>query len=102
MFNEKLFYEICERYGVEIREGKGRPQVYDDGVLRDITKNDIDEMFRKEDIMDTNKNEVFVECECKKNAGWLEIKENDYEIDCNNCGRIYTIKNNGEIVLKSS
>ena len=56
MFNEKLFYEICERYNVEIKEGKGKPQVYDDGVLRDLTEQDIREMFGKENkVMEDGK-----------------------------------------------
>lgn len=50
MFNEKLFYEICERYGVEIKEGNGKPQVDDNSVIRNITEQDIKDMFRKEDV----------------------------------------------------
>jgi hypothetical protein len=46
-------------------------------------------------------NKVFLECECKINAGSLDIKDYDYEIDCNNCGRVYIIKSNGETVLKT-
>ena len=43
-------------------------------------------------------NKVFVECDCEENAGWLEIKDHDYEIDCNNCGRVYLIKSSGEVI----
>lgn len=46
-------------------------------------------------------NKVFLECDCKVNAGWLEIKDHDYEIDCHNCGRVYIIKSTGETVLKT-
>ena len=46
--------------------------------------------------------QVFCECECKKNGGWLEIKDKDYKINCVNCGRIYIIKSNGEIEEQTS
>ena len=48
--------------------------------------------------MEEIKNKVFVECGCRNNAGWLDIEEKDYEIDCNNCGRVYRIKSNGEYI----
>ena len=48
LLDEKLLYEICERYNIEIAEGKGKPQVYDNGVLRDLTEQDIKDMFEKE------------------------------------------------------
>jgi hypothetical protein len=42
MFNEKLFYEICERYGVEIRDGNSKPIIkYEDGKEREVSKEDI-------------------------------------------------------------
>ena len=51
--------------------------------------------------MSINNNQVFIECECKKNGGWLDVKDNDYNIDCSNCGRVYTIKSNGQVISKS-
>lgn len=41
MFNEKLFFELCEKHGVEIRDGKGKPKIYENGIERDITSNDV-------------------------------------------------------------
>lgn len=41
MFNEKLFYEVCKKYKVEIREGKGKPKIYEDGIARYLTLNDV-------------------------------------------------------------
>lgn len=41
MFNEELFYDLCRKYEVEIREGRGKPKIYEYGIARDLTSNDV-------------------------------------------------------------
>lgn len=41
MFDEKLFYKLCDRYGVEVREGKGKPMIYENGIPREIDNQDV-------------------------------------------------------------
>ena len=45
LFDKKLIYEMCETYGIEIEEGEGNSQICDNGVLRDLTEQDIQDMF---------------------------------------------------------
>lgn len=45
MFNEKLFFELCNKYGVEVRDGKKPPMVYDKGIVKEIVKSDVYNIF---------------------------------------------------------
>lgn len=40
--------------------------------------------------------QIDVICKCKKNGGFVEIRNKDYKIDCSNCGREYIITANGK------
>lgn len=46
MFDEKLFFKLCEKYNIEVRKGKGKPMLkLEDGTERELTKKDIKEIF---------------------------------------------------------
>jgi hypothetical protein len=54
MFNEKLFYEICEKYGVETRKSKGKPIIKNkDGAERELMESDVKNILN---ISDENVN----------------------------------------------
>lgn len=40
--------------------------------------------------------QIEVVCKCNKNGGFIAIKDNDYKIDCSNCGREYIVTTNGK------
>ena len=41
MFNQDLFFELCAKYGVEVREGNEKPKIKENGRIRDIDEYDI-------------------------------------------------------------
>ena len=41
-------------------------------------------------------NHIEVVCKCKKNGGWMEIKDQDYKVSCVSCGREYIVTTNGK------
>lgn len=45
MFNEELFYSLCEKYGVELSDEFDRPMIKDGDVVRELTENDVKRAF---------------------------------------------------------
>ena len=41
MFNRDLFYELCEKYDVELSDAYGKPVIRVDGCIREITEEDV-------------------------------------------------------------
>lgn len=48
MFNEKLFFKLCSKYNVEVKNGKHKPMIKEsNGQIREITKKDIHNIVKK-------------------------------------------------------
>ena len=45
MFNKDLFYELCEKYDVELSDAYGKPVIRVDGYVREITEDDVKNML---------------------------------------------------------
>lgn len=45
MFNKKLFYELCEKYGVELSNQYEKPMLKVDGEIREVMEQDVNDFL---------------------------------------------------------
>ena len=46
MFNKELFYDLCNKYGVELSDEYSKPMIKTDGEVRQLEEQDV----RKENL----------------------------------------------------
>lgn len=69
MFDRKLFYDLCNKYGVELSDKYDKPMIKTDGEVRQFVEQDVRELLPEYQKRDFYQND--------SNAHNVEIGENE-------------------------
>ena len=64
MFDEKLFYDLCNKYGVKLSDKYDKPMIKTDGEVRQLVEQDVRELlprYQKRDFCQNDSNAYNVE-----------------------------------------
>ena len=59
MFNKELFYDLCNKYGVELSDEYSKPMIKTDGEVRQLEEQDVRDLLPQETVFYQNKSNAY-------------------------------------------
>lgn len=61
MFNKELFYDLCNKYGVELSDEYSKPMIKTDGEVRQLEEQDVRDLLprQQETVFYQNKSNAY-------------------------------------------